>query len=229
MSPRPIPIEKGALIVSCQARKDNPLHGSIFMTAMAQAARDGGAKGIRAQGAGDIKAIRAVVDLPIIGLIKHFDTGLPVAITPSFADAMAIAEAGADLIALDATDRPRAGEPIDQLIPMIRAATDKAIFADIATVADGERAAALGADCVGTTLSGYTEDTARTAGPGPDFDLISALVKSVSIPVIAEGRFTTPEEVREAFRRGAHAVVVGTAITNPREITRRFAAAGGAA
>lgn len=228
MTARPLPFPKGSLIVSCQARADNPLHGPLFMTAMAQAARDGGAKGIRAQGVADIAAIKDAVDLPVIGLIKRFDTKFPVAITPSLTDADAIIDAGADLIALDATTRPRDGEPLAELIPAIRAMTGRLIFADVATLAEGRRAAALGADCVGTTLSGYTEETAATAGAGPDFDLISALVAAVDVPIIAEGRFTTPDEVREAFRRGAHAVVVGTAITNPREITRRFAAACGA-
>ncbi len=220
-------IPRGALIVSCQARVDNPLHGPHFMTAMALAARDGGAAAIRAQGVADVAAIRKALPLPIIGLLKRFDTGLPVAITPSLADARAIAEAGADLIALDATRRPRAGEPIEDLIPAVRATTGKLVFADVSTLDEGKRAVALGADCVGTTLSGYTEETAATAGPGPDFDLISGLVEAVAVPVIAEGRFSTPDEVREALRRGAHAVVVGTAITNPREITKRFVRAAG--
>lgn len=228
MNARSLPIPQGTLVVSCQARVDNPLHGPAFMTAMAQAAIQGGASAIRAQGIADIAAIRAAVTQPIIGLIKRFDDRFPAMITPSLADATAIAAAGADLIALDATERRRDGELIGDLIPAIRARTDKLIFADIATRAEAERAVALGADCVGTTLSGYTEETKATSGAGPDFELISELAATLSAPVIAEGRFTTPDQLREAFRRGAYAVVIGTAITNPREITRGFAQAASA-
>ena len=214
-------------MVSCQARPDNPLHGPGHMAAMARAAEQGGAAGLRANGVDDITAIRAATGLPVIGIAKRFDEGFPVYITPDLASALAIAAAGARAIAVDATARPRRGEPIERLLPLIRSRTGLPVMADIATLDEGERAAALGADAVATTLSGYTDETAHLRERGPDLDLVSALAQRLDIPVIAEGRFETPDQVREALDRGAHAVVVGTAITNPREITRRFVQALG--
>ena len=170
-------IPKGALVVSCQARADNPLHGPVYMSAMAQAAEAGGARGIRANGTDDIAAIRAVTRLPIVGIAKVWDDRFPVYITPGFAQAAEIAMAGADIIGLDA---------------------------------------------IATTLSGYTEETASRRTSRPDLELLSALAAELPVPIVAEGRFDTPELAAEAFRRGAHAVVVGTAITNPREITKKF-------
>lgn len=219
-----LPIPPGALVVSCQARADNPLHGAPFMAAMARAAAQGGARAIRANGAEDIAAIRAAADLPIIGLNKRWDEGYPVHITPDFASAEAVVRAGADLVAIDATPRRRRGEDLPELIRRIRAELGRPVLADVSTLEEGRRAVALGAACVATTLSGYTEAT-RGAAAGPDFELVSALAGAVPVPVLAEGRFTDPAQLAEAFARGAHAVVVGTAITNPREITRRFAAA----
>jgi putative N-acetylmannosamine-6-phosphate epimerase len=215
-------IPKGALVVSCQARADNPLHGSVYMSAMAQAAEAGGAKGIRANGADDVAAIRGITALPIIGIAKVWDDRVPVYITPDFDNAARIARAGADIIGLDATPRPRNGEPVDRLIARIREELGKEVFADISTLEEGRAAHAFGATYVATTLSGYTEETAPRKSEGPDLELLSALVSSVPIPVVAEGRFDTPDLVAEAFERGAHAVVVGTSITNPREITRKF-------
>lgn len=215
-------IPKGALVVSCQARADNPLHGPVYMSAMAQAAEAGGAKGIRANGAADVVAIRAVTALPIIGIAKVWDDRFPVYITPGFEQAEQIAKAGADIIGLDATPRPRNGEPVERLIGRIRTELGKEVFADIATLEEGRVAHAAGATYVATTLAGYTEETASRKSEGPDLELLSALVAEIPAPIVAEGRFDTPELVAEAFRRGAHAVVVGTAITNPREITRRF-------
>jgi N-acylglucosamine-6-phosphate 2-epimerase len=215
-------IPKGTLVVSCQARADNPLHGPVHMSAMAQAAEAGGAGGIRANGEADVAAIRAVTRLPIIGIAKVWDARFPVYITPGFEQAVQIAKAGADIIGLDATPRPRDGEPVERLIGRIRAELGKEVFADIATLEQGQAAFAAGATYVATTLSGYTEETASLRTEGPDLGLLSALAAALPVPVIAEGRFDTPDLVAEAFRRGAHAVVVGTVITNPREITRRF-------
>ncbi|WP_377841524.1 N-acetylmannosamine-6-phosphate 2-epimerase [Bosea sp. UC22_33] len=217
-----------SLAVSCQARADNPLHGPAFMAAMAQAAEQGGALALRANGPADIAAIRAVSRLPIIGILKRWDDRFPVYITPDFASAEAIAAAGADIIALDATDRPRDGEPLDRLIARIRDELGKPVFADCATLEDGVRAAALGASYIATTLSGYTPETEARKALGPDIALIEALAKAVSVPIVAEGRFEQPEQLELAFAAGAHAVVVGTAITNPREVTRRFARHAGA-
>ena len=217
-----------SLAVSCQARADNPLHGPAFMAAMAEAAEQGGALALRANGPADIAAIRAVSRLPIIGILKRWDDRFPVYITPDFASAAAIAAAGADIIAVDATDRPRDGEPLDRLIARIRDELGKPVFADCATLEDGLRAAALGASYTATTLSGYTPETEGRKALGPDIALIAALAEAVSVPIVAEGRFEQPEQLEIAFATGAHAVVVGTAITNPREITRRFARHAGA-
>jgi len=215
-------IPKGALVVSCQARADNPLHGPIHMSAMARAAEAGGAKGIRANGVEDVAAIRAVTALPIIGISKVWDERFPVYITPDFENAARIAQAGADIIGIDATPRPRNGEPVERLIARIGTELGREVFADVATLEEGRAAYAYGATYVATTLSGYTDETAFRRRAGPDLDLLSALVAALPVPVVAEGRFDTPDLVAEAFARGAHAVVVGTAITNPREITRRF-------
>jgi len=215
-------IPKGALVVSCQARADNPLHGPVYMSAMAEAAEAGGARGIRANGEADVAAIRAVTKLPIIGIAKVWDDRFPVYITPGFEQAAQVAGAGADIVGIDATPRPRNGEPVDRLIGRIKAELGREVFADIATLEEGRAAQAAGATYVATTLAGYTEETAARKTGGPDLELLSALVAEVPVPIVAEGRFDTPELVAEAFRRGAHAVVVGTAVTNPREITKKF-------
>lgn len=215
-------IPKGALVISCQARADNPLHGPVYMSAMAQAAEAGGARGIRANGEADVAAIRAVTKLPIIGIAKVWDDRFPVYITPGFEQAAQVAGAGADIVGIDATPRPRNGEPVDRLIGRIKAELGREVFADIATLEEGRAAQAAGATYVATTLAGYTEETAARKTGGPDLELLSALVAEVPVPIVAEGRFDTPELVAEAFRRGAHAVVVGTAVTNPREITKKF-------
>ncbi|WP_342361828.1 N-acetylmannosamine-6-phosphate 2-epimerase [Terrarubrum flagellatum] len=213
-----------SLIVSCQARADNPLHGPTYMAAMAKAAEQGGARALRANGVADISAIRAISDLPIIGILKRWNEGFPVYITPDFASASMVSTAGADIIAIDATARPRFGEPLEELFQKICEELGKPIFADVATLAEGKRAAELGAAYIATTLSGYTAETEERRVAGPDIALIRDLADAISVPVVAEGRFERPDQLDAAFAAGAHAVVVGTAITNPREITRRFAA-----
>lgn len=218
-------IPKGALVVSCQAREDNPLHGPSFMAAMALAAAQGGAGAIRANGPRDIAAIRAAVDLPVIGILKRFMEGVPVYITPSFADAEAVAAAGADIIAVDATARDRGGETLADLIDAIRGRLGVPVFADVSTLDEGLAAEAAGAAYVATTLAGYTGPAAVARDAGPDLDLLAALVAACRVPVVAEGRFDSPDLAARALALGAHAVVVGTMITNPREISRRFAAA----
>ncbi len=216
-------LEKG-LIVSCQARADNPLHGPNFMGAMALAARDGGAVAIRANGPADIAAVKAA-GLPVIGIHKVFSDQYPVYITPDFAAAEAIVAAGAEIVALDCTPRPRAGEAPGVLIRRIREKLRAEVFADISTLDEGLAAAESGATYVATTLSGYTEAT-QPKPDTPDLALIEALASRLSVPVIAEGRYNSPDLVRRAFEAGAHAVVVGTVITNPREITRSFVRGG---
>jgi N-acylglucosamine-6-phosphate 2-epimerase len=213
---------RGGLIVSCQALEDEPLHGAQIMAAMARAAQQGGAVGIRANSPVDVAAIRAAVDLPIIGLYKASLPGEVVYITPTAAHARQVAEAGADIIALDATLRPHpAGLDAAGLLRAVKEITGRPVLADIATYAEGVAAAAAGADAVSTTLSGYTDDSPRQ--DDPDFDLLERLVKDLRVPVIAEGRIATPEQLERALELGAYAVVVGSAITRPQWITRRFA------
>lgn len=212
------------LIVSCQARADNPLHGPQFMEAMALAAKAGGAVAIRANGADDIAAVTAA-GLPVIGIHKVFSERYPVYITPDFAAARAIVAAGAEIVALDCTARPRDGEPPGILLRRISDELGVETFADVSTFDEALAAADCGASYVATTLSGYA-DPAQPAPEQPDLALLEQLASRLHVPVIAEGRYNTPMLVRQAFEAGAHAVVVGTMITNPREITRRFVSQG---
>lgn len=215
---------KGGLIVSCQALEDEPLHGAQIMAAMARAAVQGGAVGIRANSPADIAAIRAAVDLPIIGLFKETIPGYPVYITPTVQHAQAVASAGADIVALDATLRSRPGSlSAAAIIQEVKKATGRLVLADVAGYDEGLAAWKAGADAVSTTLSGYTDNSPHQ--PGPDFELLERLAASLSIPVIAEGRISTPQQAARALNLGAFAVVVGGAITRPQWITRQFVSA----
>lgn len=217
---------RGGLIVSCQALPDEPLHGPAHMAAMARAAAQAGASGIRAQGVEDVRAIASTVQLPIIALIKRPVPGSEVYITPTFEDARALAEAGAAMIALDATIRPRP-EPVDELIARIHRELALPVLADVATLDEGLAATRAGADLVGTTLSGYTAETAHRPDE-PDYALLSALI-AAGVATLLEGRVWTPEQARQGLTLGAHAVVVGSAITRPQEIVRRYVRAMGGA
>jgi len=211
------------LIVSCQALPGEPLYGSAHMAAMACAAVSAGAVAIRANGPEDVAAIRAEVDAPIIGLYKVDLPGYDVRITPTLDHAVQIVEAGADVVAIDATHRRHPGPSAGDLIQEIHLHTGRPVMADISTLTEGISAAAAGAEFVATTLSGYTQDSPSTEEP--DFILLAQLVANLSpkgIPVIAEGRFATPEQAARALALGAHAVVVGSAITRPQWITQRF-------
>ncbi|MGW2478009.1 N-acetylmannosamine-6-phosphate 2-epimerase [Streptomyces sp. NPDC001665] len=209
------------LVVSCQALPDEPLHGADIMARMARAAVEGGAVGVRVNGPQDITAVRAAVPVPVIGLWKVGDTG--VYITPTLDHARRVAAAGADIVALDATARPRPdGLTLTETITALHAEGLR-VLADVATPEEGRAARIAGADAVATTLSGYTTDEATP--PGPDFDLLATLAGELDVPVIAEGRISTPEDAARALALGAHCVVVGGAITRPTAITARFAAA----
>lgn len=215
---------KGGLVVSCQAAHDEPLHGSEIMAAMARAAAQAGAAGIRAEGPDDVRAIRKAVDLPIIGLYKIKQADQPVYITPTFESARAIAQAGADAIALDATtDRRPDGLTLEETIRRIHAELKLPVMADVSTLEEGLRAERLGADMVGTTLSGYTPQSPQLEGP--DWRLLQDLIAQARIPVVMEGRIWEPAEARRALELGAFAVVVGSAITRPQLIAARFASA----
>lgn len=216
---------KGGIIVSCQALPGEPLyveHGGI-MCLMAVAAKQAGAVGIRAQGVTDIKQIKEMVDLPVIGIIKQSYEGMSQFITATMKEVDALVETGCEIIALDCTLRPRFdGTTINDFVHEIKEKYPNIILmADIATLEEGINAEKIGVDMVGTTLSGYTENT-KTRPDEVDLDLISNLAKSVSIPVIAEGRIHYPNDAKSAYDAGAFSVVVGGAITRPKEIAARF-------
>jgi len=215
-------LSRGTLVVSCQAGSGNPFFSPAAMALMAQAAEAGGAGAIRANGPDDIAAIRAVTSLPIIGLHKLGDPA-GVFITPTYESAVDLVAAGADLIALDGTLRPRPdGQRLDQQIRRIHNELGVPVLADVDTLDAGLAARAAGADLVATTLSGYTNGRTPTE---PDVDLVRQLATKLDCPIVAEGRIRTPEHVRAVCEAGAHAVVVGNAITNPMDITARLAGA----
>lgn len=209
----------GGLVVSCQARPGNPLHGSETMAMMARAAELGGARALRVNGPEDVAAVLDATSLPVMAIYKVEHADSQVMITPTVASAEALLAAGATIVALDATNRPRpSGERLHDVVRVIHEAGAVAM-GDLASQEDLEGALAADIDAVGTTLSGYT------GGPvpdEPDFALLEWLVTSSPVPVFAEGRFWTPEQVLRAFELGASFVVVGTAITNPMAITSRF-------
>lgn len=212
---------RGGLIVSCQALPGEPLHGSEIMARMALAAQMGGAIGIRANSPEDIAAIRSTVDLPIIGIHKVNEPGFDVYITPRSAHARAVVQAGAHIVAVDATARPHPeAEDGAAYVRLLKAVLPCPIMADVSTLEEGIAAAEAGADLVSTTLSGYTPYSRQLEGP--DLELVRELAASLSVPVIAEGRIHYPEQAKAALEAGAFAVVVGGAITRPQEITARF-------
>jgi len=211
----------GGLIVSCQARSGNPLEGPASMALMARAAELGGARGLRVNGPEDIRAVMQASSLPVLGIHKVEYDDSPVMITPTVRDAEAILETGVPMVALDGTNRYRPhGERLADIMDAIH--THHALaFADLATPDDLQGAVDAGADAVGTTLSGYTAESASDTD-APDLEFLAWLVKYSPVPVFAEGRFWTPEQAVEALRIGASMVVVGTAITNPMAITSHF-------
>lgn len=203
---------QGKLVVSCQAPADSPLFEPSIIAAIAGAAVKRGAAGVRVDTPAHIQAVRQRIQAPIIGLWKQTVPGVEVYITPQFHHAAAIAVAGADMIALDATLRPRpAGETLAALIEQIHTQLEKPVMADVDTLEAALAAAAAGADCVATTLYGYTAATRGCSPPG--LALLTQLVEKLPIPVICEGGIASPAIAREALRRGAYAVVVGTEIT----------------
>lgn len=210
----------GRLIVSCQAPPGDPMRETATLVRLALSAVAGGGAAIRANEPAVVAAITEVVDLPVIGLWKDGDIG--VYITPTVRHALAVAEAGAAVVAADATDRPRPdGSAFADIVEAVHAA-GALVMADVSTFEEGVTAAAQGADFVSTTLSGYVPGTPSQTGP--DLALVAALSAAIDVPVVAEGRINTPEEAAEALRLGAHSVVVGTAITAPTALTARFVA-----
>ena len=216
---------KGELIVSCQALAHEPLHSSYIMSRMAYAACQGGASGIRANSPEDIKQIKETVDLPVIGLYKKDFEDSEIYITPTLELVDALMESKPDIIAVDATNRMRPdGVSLDQFYHQIRTKYPDMLFmADCSTLEDGIHAQELGFDLVGTTLCGYTDETKGAELPG--FGLMKQMVDTLTIPVIAEGGIWSPEQLKSAMATGVFAAVVGTAITRPMDITKRFVSA----
>ena len=215
---------RGALIVSCQAHGDHPLRDAPMISALAQCAERGGAAAIRADGPEDIRSIREAISLPIVGIYKVPRGGRSF-ITPTLEHAREVVDAGANAVAFEATLENRPDQrDLDNLIRQIGKELGVPAVADISTFEEGIRAWKSGAELVATTLSGYTSDSPKREGP--DLGLVKKLAEA-RVPVVAEGHVRTPDQVRELFNRGAHAVVVGTAITDPVTITSWFAKAAG--
>ncbi|HHX52165.1 MAG TPA: N-acetylmannosamine-6-phosphate 2-epimerase [Erysipelothrix sp.] len=211
---------KGKLIVSCQALEDEPLHSSFIMGRMALAAKLGGAIGIRAQGVDDIKEIMSVVDLPVIGIIKRNYPDSEVFITPTKKEVQELCQTDAQMIALDATLRERPnGEKLEDLVNLIHQ-QGRLAMADCSTLEEALYAEKIGFDCVSSTLAGYTDYSINV--DGPNYDLLKQMINQCTIPVIAEGKINTPEELKQVMNLGVHSAVVGGAITRPLQITQRF-------
>lgn len=215
---------KGKIIVSSQAMPEEPFYEEKCMLAMMQSVINGGAAGLRVAGVRDVINARTF-NVPTIGLTKP--DKLPenwksvVYITPGIKQVKELIEAGADIIAFDGTSRPRPdGSDLKQIIELIHFA-GRLAMADISTYEEGLNCAELGADIISTTLAGYTEES-LTDSESPNFELLKKLVDSMSKPVFLEGRVWNPQEVKKAFELGAHSVVIGSAITRPHLITKRF-------
>lgn len=215
----------GSLIVSVQPDayhpELDPMNDANVIAAMAESVVQGGAVALRINSPAHVRAVQDRVAVPVFGLYKFDIEGFDVRITPTIEHARALAKAGADVIALDATNRPRPDHlTAEQFIHLVKEETGCYIMADISTLEEGVAAAQAGADFIATTLSGYTPYSPQ--GEGPDYALVKALKAAFDIPVVAEGRIATPEEARKMIEAGAFAVTVGSAITRPRSITQRY-------
>lgn len=217
---------KGTVVVSVQAMPNEPLYLEQCMIGMMKSVVNGGAGALRLAGARDVKNAKKLFNLPIIGLTKP--NIIPknykelVYITPNIKDVIELVEAGSDVIATDATQRKRPNnEKLQDLIKYIHI-NKRLAMADISTLEEGLNAKELGADIISTTLAGYTLESANSPANEPDFELLKQLVEQTQLPVVLEGRIWEPEQVNKAFELGAHCVVIGSAITRPQLITKRF-------
>lgn len=210
--------------MSCQAPADSPLHDPYVIGAMAAAAVKQGAIAVRIDSPAHIAAVRDRISVPIIGLWKQVIPSSEVYITPQFHHAQAVAEAGADVIAIDATERSRpGGETLADLVQQIHDQLQKPVMADIDTLASAQAAVAAGVDLLGTTLYGYTRETQHCEPPG--FELLGNLIDQFAVPCICEGGIASPAAAQQALKLGASAVVVGTAITGIDILVQRYQAA----
>ena len=214
---------RGSLIVSCQAPPGDPLDNVDTLRRIAASAVRGGAGGLRANGVECIEAFRRDTGVPVIGIQKR-RIGDEVSITPDFVSAKSIADAGADIIALDcSSNRSAAAEPWQDVLRRVQAEIGKPVLADIATFEESMAVQEAGADAVATTLYGFTPETSgfRTV----NWELVARLIKVLRVPLIVEGHISRPEEAAMAIELGAYAVVVGSAITRPESIAARYTAA----
>lgn len=215
---------KNQIIISVQAMPDEPLYKEECLTAMMKSVINGGAKALRLAGSRDIKNAKKLFNVPVIGLTKP--DKLPenwkeiVYITPSLKEVNELIDANADIIAVDATLRPRPKETLNEILNAIKS-SDKFAMADISTFEEGVKARELGFDVISTTLAGYTTYSNQNI-EGPDFNLLKSLSNELDCPIILEGRIWTVEEVNMAFDLGAYSVVIGSAVTRPQLITKRF-------
>ncbi|AII50824.1 N-acetylmannosamine-6-phosphate 2-epimerase [Hymenobacter sp. APR13] len=218
----PWPALRGGLIVSCQAEGDSPFNSPDGVARFAQAAVLGGAVGIRSEGLDKTRRILTEVNVPVIGLLKSSFADGTVCITGTLAGVRALAEMGCAIVAIDGTLRTRENLNGPDFIRQVKTEVGCLVMADIATVAEGEACVAAGADCLSTTLSGYTPETAHLNAAGPDLALVRELAARVRVPVFAEGRLNTPADAAAARQAGAWAVVAGSAITRPTLITEWY-------
>ena len=215
---------KNKVVVSVQAMPNEPLYKEECMIAMMQSVLKGGAGGLRVAGARDVKNAKKLTDVPVIGLTKP--DSIPanwqeiVYITPTLKEVKELVRAGADIIAFDGTLRKRPNCTVEEIIKFIKT-QNRVSMADISTLDEGLACERMGVDILSTTLSGYTQYSPLKNNE-PDFELLENLVKKTSKPVVLEGRIWKPEEVTNAFEIGAHCVVIGSAITRPQLITKRF-------
>lgn len=212
------------LIVSCQALPDEPLHSDFIMARMAVAAKEGGASGIRANSVVDIAAIQKAVDLPIIGIIKRDYEGADVYITATMKEVDELMTVRPNIIAIDATTSTRPnGESLKEFFQKAKEKyPDQLWMADCSTIDEMLTADQLGFDYIGTTLVGYTKQSQGDKIESNDFEIIRKALSQLSHPLIAEGNIDTPDKVRRVLELGAYSVVVGSAITRPQLITKKF-------
>lgn len=215
---KPLFSAKG-LIVSCQALPGEPLYRPGTMALMALAAQEGGAVGIRTNGSDDVRDIKKAVSLPVIGLLKRDIPNSDIYITPELCDVQALVEAGADVVAMDMTDREDRSTRVAELIAYCHARGVQ-VMADISTFDEAMKAETLGADYISTTMSGYTPYSPEQLEP--DLELVRRLAGRLRVPLVSEGRISSPAEAVQALEAGADYVVVGGAITRPQIITRNF-------
>lgn len=218
---------KGKLIVSCQALSHEPLHSSFIMGRMAVAAQEGGASGIRANSKEDIKEMKSLIDLPIIGIVKRDYDDCKVYITPTMKEIDELMDARPEIIAVDATSDLRPGnKTLDEFFAEIKEKyPEQLLMADCSTVEEALHADELGFDFIGTTMVGYTEQSKGLKIEANDFEILREIIAKTKHHVIAEGNINTPEKAKRVIELGAFSVVVGSIITRPQLITKPFAEA----